>query len=146
LLHARLRELQQRLRAARDEAADQRRLYERAKTLEYALRDDHYRDPSNEYELPQPIEQVLAGYMQGQFDTYAVQKLLDENRQYVPLHRRGDARNHQWGSASIYTSGDFAGSRSSSGSTFHTSSSSGGGGFKTTHSSGGGGFRTTDGF
>lgn len=146
LLHARLRELQQRLKAARDEAAGQRRLYERAKTLEYALRDDHYRDPSNEYELPQPIEQVLAGYMQGQFDTYAVQKLLDENRQYVPLHRRGDARNHQWGTASTYTSGDFAGSRSSSSSTFHTSSSSGGGGFKTTHSSGGGGFRTTDSF
>jgi len=135
LLHARLRELQQRMQGVQLEASDKRRLYDRAKTIEYALRDAHYKDPSHEYELRHPIEQILDDYMDGVLDQQAVQRLLEEGRQFVPLHRRGDPRNQQWGTRSTHSSGGFS-----------SSGSIGGGGFRTSGSSGGGGFRTTDSF
>jgi len=132
LLHARLREVQQRLKAVRDDAADKRRLYDRAKFLQSALRTDQYQDEKHEYELPRPIDQVLADYMSGLLDLQSVQKLLDEARQYIPPHRRGNAGEHHWRPRSDRAPGG--------------SSSSASGGFRTTGSSGGGGFRTTDSF
>ncbi|MFV3403501.1 hypothetical protein ACNFIC_06040 [Pseudomonas sp. NY15463] len=134
LLHARLRELQQRMKGVQLEASDKRRLYDRAKTLEYALRDDHYKDPSHGYELRQPIEQILDDYMNGLLDQQGVQRLLDEGRQFVPLHRRDDPRNHSWGTSSSHTPGGFSSTGSIGGGGFSTSSSSGGGGFTTSSS------------
>ncbi|CAK17085.1 hypothetical protein [Pseudomonas entomophila] len=132
LLHARLREIQQHLNGLRDESDKQRQRYDRAKTLEYALRDAHYRDPSHEYRLQQPIEQILDDYMRGQLEQSEVQRLLDEGRQFVSSQHWDDSRSPSRGNDSTSSHG--------------TSGSFGGGGFSTSSSSGGGGFRTTDSF
>ncbi|OWQ35377.1 MULTISPECIES: hypothetical protein [Pseudomonas] len=131
LLHARLREIQQPLRSLRDQSDNQRQRYDRAKTLEYALRDAHYRDQSHVYQLQQPIEQILDDYMRGQLEQSDVQRLLDEGRQFVSPQLPVDDRSN---------------STSSHGSSFSTSGSFGGSGFSTSSSSGGGGFRTTNSF
>lgn len=135
LLHARLREIQQRLHGLQDQALDKRRLYDRAKALEYALRNDHFSDPCHEYQLSPPIEQVLADYMSGLLDQQAVEKRLDDGREYVAPRHRGNKP---------HSTGRSSGGSSSDG--FRTSGSSGGGGFSSSRSSGGGGFRTTGSF
>ncbi|MFK3773287.1 hypothetical protein [Pseudomonas sp. NPDC089406] len=127
VLHARLEDAGQALKTLQNRAQNRRQHYERAKAIEHGLRTEHYQDSRHEYQLRHPIEQILAEYMRGAADQQAIEKLLDEGREYVAPRHRGNGR-----SSSSYSSGGFSGGSSSSG--FRTSSSSGGGGFRTTDS------------
>lgn len=125
VLHARLEDLRKGQKTLQKRVANRRLYYERAKAIEHALRTEHFQDARHEYTLRHSIEQILGEYMRGAADQKAIEKILNEGREYVTPRHRGSTRS------------------SSSDSSSSSSSSSG---FRTTSSSGGGGFRTTDSF